>query len=363
MLVQSQVQASSGDYSILVDAFSSVYSVPPELGHNSQAENKAISNLIKRMNVQIDANLAQDFAQIGQLTRLIAGTATNIAGSINALRRGNFALAASKLKRFRNTLSPQAVAIQKQLTGRNYTLAANRLFAGGNLRYGPGGGPSASKTLAQNWLALQYGWKPLLHDIHGAFESLSIFNEDEDFVRAVTAVGTATSEGKGSYFLRNVSANGLRGRYFVNGKTKCKISVRFKIQDPLKSFLAQTGFTNPVNLVWEILPFSFVVDWFLPVGPFLETLSSYDGLTFLEGSRTNFTREVAHSVVDYAGAAPLNPTVTMIDHGDYSRETVRLNRIRLATFPKQSFPVLKNGLASVDHALNGLALLRAAFTR
>jgi hypothetical protein len=57
----------------------------------------------------------------------------------------------------------------------------------------------------------------------------------------------------------------------------------------------------------------------------------------------------------------LNPSLTVIDHGDYSRETVRLDRVRLATFPRQTFPSLKNGLASIDHALNGLALLRAAF--
>jgi hypothetical protein len=329
-LVQSQVLSSSGEYSILIDAFSNVYAAPPELGHNGLAENKAISNLIKRMNVQIDANLAQDFAQIGQLTRLIAGSASKIVGSVSALKKGNL------------------------------TLAANRLFAGRNPRF-RGKGPTATNSLAQNWLELQYGWKPLLHDINGAFESLSVFNEDEDFVRVVTAVGTARTEGTGVFFLRNLSANGNRGRYLVSGNTKCKLTVRYKIQDPLKSFLAQTGFTNPVNLAWEILPFSFVVDWFLPVGPFLETLSSWDGLTFLEGSRTRFTREVAKSVVDYAGASPLNPSLTLIDHGDYSRETIRLDRVRLATFPHQTFPSLKNGLASIDHALNGLALLRAVF--
>lgn len=40
------------------------------------------------------------------------------------------------------------------------------------------------------------------------------------------------------------------------------------------------GFTNPAAVLWEATPFSFVVDWFLPIGDYLKTLdgSTLNGL-------------------------------------------------------------------------------------
>jgi hypothetical protein len=39
------------------------------------------------------------------------------------------------------------------------------------------------------------------------------------------------------------------------------------------SFGRSLGLTDPLSVVWEIIPYSFVVDWFLPVGTYLENLN------------------------------------------------------------------------------------------
>ena len=43
------------------------------------------------------------------------------------------------------------------------------------------------------------------------------------------------------------------------------------------------GLVNPLSLGWELIPFSFVVDWCMPIGNFLEALTAHYGLTFDSG--------------------------------------------------------------------------------
>jgi hypothetical protein len=308
--------------------FATLNSVPPGVSHNAYAEFKAIRKLIERAESGIEGNLAQDLAQIGQTTRLITNTCKRLVKSVTALKHGNI---------------PGAV---------------RALWDGHMPRY-RGRGPSLSKSLASNWLELQYGWKPLIQDVKASMDALKRLNSANGLlVHRVTGsakVQTTTE----SPVISQVGTNGRIGTHYLSAETTAKYVLRYKIDDRLKAFLAQTGFTNPINLVWEIVPFSFVVDWFLPIGPYLETLSSWDGLVFVDGSKTTFTRAVQNSIAD---ASETFAGINYEHHFRYNRRTVLLDRVKLTTFPTTKLPTgFKNGLASVTHATNALALLRAAF--
>lgn len=321
---------STGIYFNRFRRFTSDYSAPPDITHNAYAEFKALRRLIEHAESDIEGNIAQDIVQIGQTTRLITDTCKRLVKSIIALKNGNI---------------PGAI---------------HALWSGHMPRFN-GKGPSISKALAQNWLELQYGWKPLIQDVRASMEALKRLNDSSSpLVRRVTASAKVRTNSETPIISTTGSGNRV-GTTNVDTFTTTKFVLRYKIDDKLKAFLAQTGFTNPINLVWEILPFSFVVDWFIPIGPYLETLSSWDGLVFLDGSKTRFTRGTVLSVVD--------ATETFLGqnwehHARYRRQTILLNRERLTTFPTTKIPSeLKNGLASVTHATNALALLRAAFRR
>lgn len=303
-------------------------------GHLPLAANNALRKLIDKAQLGIDANLAQDFAQIGQTFSLIAGNATKIFRALVSLKRGNI---------------PQAIHF---------------LTAGHKPSLMPKGRPSISKSLASNWLELQYGWKPLLQDIEGTLKSLSVLNASATtFVQRVVASGKAVAYAESSFDPLVVSGQNLgTGKNIFHTTTTARYTLRYKIADPLKSFLAQTGFTNPVNLIWEILPFSFVVDWFLPIGPYLEAFSAFDGLVFLDGSLTQFTKNRTVSAVDNEQVSRLNNTSFVIEHSRYLVDWVKLDRTKLTAFPTPTFPQFKNGLASVTHAANAIALLKSVFS-
>lgn len=318
-------------YSTLVTTFTEHYNPPAQPDHIQAVRSLALRNLIRKAGNEMESNLALGIAEIGQITRMIGNTVGRVTGSMTALRRGN-------------------------LSG-----AAGALFGGRRPRYRRRGGLSRTNSVAQNWLELQYGWKPLLSDLNGLFEALGALNTTGIYERMVTA--SATREQFESIPITIFQANPVRvvGQHIVRTRTTYKFGMRFRIDSPLVAFMAQTGFTNPINLAWEVLPFSFVADWFLPIGPWLETLSAWHGLSFLDGYEVRFTRqEVASAVSAIGGNNFQNGYLDTSVQGDYQREWLKFERVKLTTFPTPSFPSFRRGMNTTRTA-NAIALMRVLF--
>jgi hypothetical protein len=296
-------------------------------------ENLAIKKLNTVANQGIQANMAQNVAQYTQTTNMIAKNATNIAASVVLLRKGRISAAVDKL--FEN--------------GRS---------VGNSIRKG---NPTKSKSLANNWLELQYGWKPLLSDIDESMRLLANYMVNSTSAQQVqaSAIQRRTNViplyGPSSAtipvgFERNITQN------------QCRFGCRYTVSSPTLNLLSQLGFTNPINLAWEILPWSFVVDWFIPIGPYLESLTAPHGLTFLSGYKTRFTKYSTSVRVSHHGPMPGDSTSHLRLYADRSRMSLNLVRDKLSAWPVQSFPTFKNPF-SVTHALNALALVKQAFGR
>lgn len=298
--------------------------------HDSEAEAKALKRLIARVTSDAEANIALTLAEGRQTIRMVEKTISRLTGSVKALKGGNI---------------PKAL---------------DSLFSGRSTVFRRKGGPSSTKDLAQNWLELQYGWKPLINDVHGALEALG------RYYSANAAVARSRSSARTRREIVTVVANHLSGSRPSPGNLKrvltsdCRFTVDWRIHDAALALLAQTGFTNPVNLAWELLPYSFVVDWFYPLGQFLQQLSAWDGLIFLRGSKTQFTRQITTSRLSYFGVSPANANQRDSVESYYQDEWIVLDRSKLNEFPSTVLPSLRAGL-STHRALNALALLRAAF--
>jgi len=280
------------------------------------------------METGIEGNVAQDVVQMQQTVNTIDDVVKRMSSAVRNVRRGNI---------------PGAV---------------EDLWQGRAPKFNQWRPPRTGAHLANNWLALQYGWKPLLGDIQDSMGALARYITANGSVRVVRG---SASERLTDYTAIFDDYNGqVRvGTLNVFTERKCTIGLKYRVDNHLRTFLAQTGFTNPVNLAWEILPYSFVVDWFLPIGPYLETLSAYDGLEFYEGFETQFTRTSTYGTANFAGLVA-SGTRRRIYKGEYSSEAVVLDRAKLDSFPRMSFPTFKNPL-SVDHTLNAIALMRSAF--
>jgi hypothetical protein len=332
-----QEQPASGTFDLRIRPFTEIYAAPaPPVTSVSRAEFNALKRLIANAGTGIQSNLAQNIAQVSQLSQMIFGTATKIAGSLRQLKRGNI---------------PGAIS----------ALGAGRV----DPRWkGPKGKLSPTASVASNWLQLQYGWKPLMSDIEGFLKIMGTMNGPNDFVQKVRGSATESLQVVDNSYPPGDGVIGLgnSGRSTFTLQTKVKFVIRFKMESPLSALFSQTGFTNPLSLAWELLPFSFVGDWFLPIGDYLEALEAWKGMAFLGGSKTTFTRIKTDSVINYSGPAVDNPTVIINLNAEFRNEQIRLGRQVLGTFPSAVLPSFnKTGLSGGQRAANAIALLAQGF--
>jgi hypothetical protein len=65
-------------------------------------------------------------------------------------------------------------------------------------------------------------------------------------------------------------------------KWKVGITASFKLSSDALDFLNKLGLDNPAFIAWNLMPLSFVVDWILPVGKWLESFTAYAGLELIQ---------------------------------------------------------------------------------
>lgn len=103
--------------------------------------------------------------------------------------------------------------------------------------------------------------------------------------------------------------------------------------------------------MWELVPFSFVVDWFLPVGDFLQSFSQLQGLA-VDGNLSFYsTRLKGESVLKkwYHTGPSKGSKMVVVKQGLYLKREVGLPPYRLRF---NQLSMLKAG-----HAASSLALL------
>jgi len=125
-------------------------------------------------------------------------------------------------------------------------------------------GFGSTRDLANGWLQWQYGWSPLVQDIFDALdESLNICITRLKKVRASATIPLKyDGDGSGTY----IGNRWITSRNESKGKASCRMCLTFEMKD---FDLARWSSLNPVSLGWEIIPYSFVIDWFYDVGSYL----------------------------------------------------------------------------------------------
>lgn len=141
------------------------------------------------------------------------------------------------------------------------------------------------KSSAETWLEYQYGWRPLMSDIH------SIYGVLGDTFDKVAMLVHSRSTRKHEHSNHTVFEHD--NSYTV--KEKCLVRIDARVEVPRIRAMSQIGLINPLSIAWEVVPFSFVLDWFCPVGNVLEAASASSGLSFMGGSYSQ-TLEGSHTI-------------------------------------------------------------------
>jgi len=207
------------------------------------------------------------------------------------------------------------------------------------------------RELAKRWLELQYGWKPLLADIHGGAEYLNRGMLSDDFQLEVKSAPRV-------YLQTPWTVNGgTEVRWTCRGRAKVRLIANVR-SSYLETFNT-LGLLNPAEIVWELVPFSFIVDWFTPIGSVLSSLSASAGLDLSSRSQLHYSKE---GIFEVRGLAQPFNGYQGVDQKGYLRVGVHVFD-RTPLYGAWPMPELYNKANpfSTPHILNAIALCGARF--
>lgn len=265
----------------------------------------------------VKLNLTQAFAERQQTIDLVASTASSLISGYRDLRKG------------RNPFNPKGRRLKP-------------------LKHG-------TKAMADRWLEYSYGWVPLIQDVYSAFELQKL--EPPSLIVKKSKRQTVTSTKHGVPHGCPFDVGTSQKTESRSRSDRCTLRARVTVDSPAASFANAVGLTNPALLAWELLPYSFVVDWFYPIGTWLEMQTALYGVSITDASTTKSVRFYGTaSVTSYT-----KPGITGVSvNGRGISHEIQVRKSREKSLIAVPTPKLKSPL-SVNHALSALALLRQVF--
>lgn len=148
----------------------------------------------------------------------------------------------------------------------------------------PPGFKMKGKSVADRILEWRFGWFPLWDDIHNSAASLGRDLGSFKATGKATATWTETSifDNLGTYA-------GIREKRTAAYKQHYRLSADIRISNPNALLWDSLGLTNPLTVAYEMVPFSFVLNYFINLEEFLKGLSPYMGLELTNSCTTHFT--------------------------------------------------------------------------
>jgi hypothetical protein len=303
--------------------------IPNTSGITAQAVLK-VREKIKDQDVNFGAALAEGAKSVN----MIASAAKTLARASESFRTGDYAGAFNAF-------------------GREYDANARRAMRNPRNRTRIRDLTSQERVLTNRWLELQFGWKPLLSDIDGAANHLAKRATSNPTAFRFKADATVAKPYQPViYSVDNGNPVFIRHDQFNKGRKGVRYVVWYSLINRNAAQAAANGLLDIGPTLWELTPWSFVIDWVYPIGPFLSTLTATAGKEFLAGTKTDFTVLSAKRTSQVVRS---NPPGFVDTTGSYLRY-ISMDRVILSDFPTPELPRLRNPF-SVTHALDALALL------
>lgn len=209
------------------------------------------------------------------------------------------------------------------------------------------------KTVHSTWLEYQYGWMPLMMEVKGAAEFLAQHAMGRPQRFTVSATTTDKTDVAETGALEGWDSMGRRITY----TRQCNVRIWCEVSNLHLSQLQQLGITNPLLYAWEIIPYSFVFDWFCSVGDFLTGLSALHGINVRRSMRSfekvlkiSRSGQMNQHIIGNTRNAPYSSNIQG-DYRAYQRDSYFVD-------PTSYYPPLGTGVGSFRRLVSGLALLR-----
>jgi hypothetical protein len=137
--------------------------------------------------------------------------------------------------------------------------------------------------LANGFLELEFGWRPMIQDIYDAINVIQ-----------KASLRTGFTSGKAMHRVHEeysrMEDGGFRHTRRETGLIAVSMGCKITTINPNVALANLLGLVNPATVAWNVTPFSYLVNWFIPVDRFLNSFSNDWGYTVALVWVTHFRR-------------------------------------------------------------------------
>lgn len=268
--------------------------------------------------MQLGVMLGEMRETVHGLHLLASGLLSGLEDVINGSRQSRratlaFLLGGGNIKRAQHIIRSDKYGWRGKLRAREALLREVEVFGT------PAGRKTASRIIS-TWMGVQFGLKPLLYDIHDSATAL------DDYVNGPhpKAAKLTVRKGASDKWIGRVTFDGPfapfpKTDFDVYAYTGCFIAATYEVPVSRGRTIEQLGLGNPAVIAWELVQASWMVDYVLQVGPWLNSLTAARDCTFVEGTisylqkattlRSGVVKPYSSAMTLLRGSGPMGITV------------------------------------------------------
>lgn len=203
------------------------------------------------------------------------------------------------------------------------------------------------RQVANDFLEGEFGWLPLVSDIHAALTSVCGDAIPPQWCRASARFSDSWTE-------TTYQSGSVSNRRVFTGNSRCTIGAKVEIGNPNLWLANRLGIINPAVVAWDLVPWSFVVNMFVNVNQVLESLTDLVGLEITNESVTRSSTVLVEDV-GFVMSTFSSGGYTYNKGDSWSSSTVIKSRTRHLGVPRPSLSLRVPGvnweLAAIASAL------------
>jgi hypothetical protein len=215
----------------------------------------------------------------------------------------------------------------------------------------------AFKAPASYWLEYRYAIRPMMNDISNALDR---FNKEQskDVTKRIRRGSKAeipcAPYGESGF-------NTAKRKYWLDEKCTEYSSASVTIVAGFD--YEAVDFRNIAGVVWELIPFSFVADWFAGIGNWLRARHFFSNALYSRGSVTDYLKYDTGKITrKFPSFPPCGPDFNNISESFNRRTIVRRRSLNPSYIPSIGFKHPITGTQDWARVIDGITLLEQLAT-
>lgn len=228
-------------------------------------------------------------------------------------------------------------------------------------------GMEVSQILAEIWLEMRYMWRPLVYDMYAMEEAIRRLAAGiEDPLQRAYASREGTNQITDSRSTATINLPGVTGN--VSGlicicSRSAIVERKVHAAVGLKVTTRELTMVDPVVTAWELIPFSFVLDWFVTIGTMLAAFSPFatGQLQYASLATTTTTTYVSSfTLMPAYGFTPVSGSPQTLTH---TRIVEKYERVKATPTPTLAVDIDLNVSKLLDLVALAIVINKKSLTR